>query len=67
VAAIVSPEGQRVDVWWGDRVTCLGLATRLAWSVQQDLDQMEALDEVEDEPADESEPLPQINQYGNYL
>ena len=68
IAALYCSKGGRVDVWWGDRVTCLGLAARLSYSVQRELDDLEdAEDESPDEDEDEEDeaqppPLP-IGQY----
>lgn len=65
VIALISKQTGRLEAWWGNRTKGLGLTTRLAWSIQRELDDADEEDETEDETEDDALALefPQLGQY----
>ena len=63
------PKGAaRQDVWWGDRVKCLGLISRLTHGINCEMNEHECEEDEEDEETDESTDgialeFPQLGQY----
>jgi hypothetical protein len=66
----LTPKGAaRQDVWWGDRVKCLGLISRLTHGINCEMNEHELCEEDEEaEETDESSSdialeFPQLGQY----
>ena len=68
VVSLASKGSGRLEVWWGDRVACLGLTARLTSSINFDMDRNESAEEAEEEGGDDGSEIlelefPQIGQY----
>ncbi len=68
VMYLASRENGAVEFWWGDRLRCLGLATRLVASVNRELDSFDALSvDEDDEDTELLVPLIDACHGGQYL
>lgn len=58
-------DAARLDVYWGERTQCLGLASRISHVIERELDELEDAEELEDQ---EDSPAPDpAAPFGNYL